>query len=643
MSKVLSTAKAILFCSVLAFVSFAQSTVPRLVSFSGIVKDASGKPLTGPVSVSFSLYTEQEGGTPLWSETQNVQTDAQGQYSVFLGAMNPSGLPLELFTTGAARWLAVEPGVPAASNLTRILLVGVPYALKAADADTLGGKPASAFVTTDSPVSAPAAPVVAVVPAVTPATTPTGGGTTDYVPLWTSGTNLGNSILYQASGRMEVQGELEAPSIGTASASTGYDSQPFDLVASAFSSALAAPVAQHFRWQAEPVGNDTSAPAGKIDLLYALGTATPAETGLSISSKGVLTFAAGQTFPGTGAGTIKGVTAGTDLTGGGTSGNVTLNLDTSKVPQLNSANAFTGSQTVTGNITTSGNIGASGNVTAAAGSFSGTVTSKGLHSANASNVNGAYGVYGAETGNTNETIGVRGYTASPYGNGVYGEQGGKSKTGAALFPGAAVWGDANQTGGTGVQGTVDDGYAGYFANHSDAYATLAAYNLSGSPGTVFYAQGNDGHCSISTAGNLSCSGSKSAVVPVDNGTRKVALYAVEAPENWFEDFGSGQLSNGLATVTLDLVFAQTVNTDVEYHVFLTPNGDSKGLYVSNKTAAGFEVHESAGGRSTIDFDYRIVARRKGYETIRLADKTTEFDSMRLPRRKPGSGSKPAAQ
>jgi hypothetical protein len=53
---------------------------------------------------------------------------------------------------------------------------------------------------------------------------------------------------------------------------------------------------------------------------------------------------------------ITGVTAGTDLTGGGTSGNVTLNLDTTKVPQLKKANTFTGNQTVTGNVSASGTV-----------------------------------------------------------------------------------------------------------------------------------------------------------------------------------------------------------------------------------------------------------------------------------------------
>jgi trimeric autotransporter adhesin len=53
-------------------------------------------------------------------------------------------------------------------------------------------------------------------------------------------------------------------------------------------------------------------------------------------------------------GQITGVTAGTDLTGGGTSGNVTLNLNTATVPQLAAANTFTGNQTVNGNLSTTG-------------------------------------------------------------------------------------------------------------------------------------------------------------------------------------------------------------------------------------------------------------------------------------------------
>ena len=128
----------------------------------------------------------------------------------------------------------------------------------------------------------------------------------------------------------------------------------------------------------------------------------------------------------------------------------------------------------------------------------------------------------------------------------------------------------------------------------------------------------------------SFNGTKSTVVPVDNDNRKVALYAVESPENWFEDFGLGQLSNGVATIEVEPTFAQTVNLDVDYHVFLTPKGDSKGLYISQATSASFEVRESGSGHSTLVFDYRIVARRKGYKTVRLADKTKEMDVSRSP-------------
>ena len=82
----------------------------------------------------------------------------------------------------------------------RILLVGVPYALKAADADTLGGKPASAFVTNDSPAAAAIVPTSSPSPApdVIPNVTPTGSGTTNYLPLWTSATNLGKVVFPDA-------------------------------------------------------------------------------------------------------------------------------------------------------------------------------------------------------------------------------------------------------------------------------------------------------------------------------------------------------------------------------------------------------------------------------------------------------------
>src|SRR5262249_26287600 len=83
---------------------------------------------------------------------------------------------------------------------------------------------------------------------------------------------------------------------------------------------------------------------------------------------------------------------------------------------------------------------------------------------------------------------------------------------------------------------------------------------------------------------------------------------MESPELWFEDFGAAKLKAGRAVVKLDPDFAKVVTVD-EYHVFVTPADDCRGLCVSNKTATGFEVRELQGGTSNVAFSYRIVARR----------------------------------
>src|SRR5207244_3296619 len=83
------------------------AVVPRLMKFSGVLHDAAGKPVTGPVDVTFSLYNSEAGGSPLWFETQSVQADELGRYTALLGAMHTEGLPVDLFTSGAARWLGI--------------------------------------------------------------------------------------------------------------------------------------------------------------------------------------------------------------------------------------------------------------------------------------------------------------------------------------------------------------------------------------------------------------------------------------------------------------------------------------------------------------------------------------------------------
>jgi hypothetical protein len=122
--------------------------VPRLIKFSGTLLDAQDRPMAGPVGVTFALHAQQTGGAALWIETQNVTPDAHGFYTILLGANSTNGVPAELFASGEARWLEVQ--VERQPEQPRVLLVSVPYALKAKDAETLGGRPASAFLTTET-------------------------------------------------------------------------------------------------------------------------------------------------------------------------------------------------------------------------------------------------------------------------------------------------------------------------------------------------------------------------------------------------------------------------------------------------------------------------------------------------------------
>jgi hypothetical protein len=119
-----------------------SAAVPPLIRVSGTLPN-----MRGTVGVNFALYAEQTGGAPLWMESQNVTPNEKGRYTIYLGVNHASGVPLDLFASGEARWLGVQPEGQA--EQARVELVSVPYALKAAkaaDAETLGGYPLSAFV-----------------------------------------------------------------------------------------------------------------------------------------------------------------------------------------------------------------------------------------------------------------------------------------------------------------------------------------------------------------------------------------------------------------------------------------------------------------------------------------------------------------
>ena len=94
-----------------------------------------------------------------------------------------------------------------------------------------------------------------------------------------------------------------------------------------------------------------------------------------------------------------------------------------------------------------------------------------------------------------------------------------------------------------------------------------------------------------------------------------SLYSEEASEVWFADYGFGRLENGRARILIDPGFAQTVNLETPYHVFLQPYGPAQ-LYVEERTSLGFVVRVKDGDPNT-EFGYRLVAKRLGFENSRL--------------------------
>lgn len=397
------------------------SIVPRLVNYSGKVLDADAKPLSGIAGVTFSIYKDQYEGSPLWLETQSVTADNKGNYAIQLGATKPEGLPLELFSSGEARWLGVR--VNGGAEQPRVLLLSVPYALKAADAETIGGLPPSAFVLA-APANSPAATTTPAVaeqqPPVTgtkPVTTAGGivnklakfDATADVTSsqLFDNGTNVGigntaPGAKLDVSGTSIFRGLLTLPALGAATATAGKNSQPMGFTTSAFNSSTAAAVSRVFRWQAEPVGNNSAAPSGKLNLLSGSGTAAPTETGLSISSKGLITFAAGQTFPSTvGSVTSVGLTAPASdftVTGSPVKTSGTLKFAWNVAP----TNAATANSIVKRDST---------------GSFSAGSITAGL---GVSGYSTTLGVYGESDGSISGDNGVEGVTSAGPGSGVAG-------------------------------------------------------------------------------------------------------------------------------------------------------------------------------------------------------------------------------
>jgi hypothetical protein len=167
---------------------------------------------------------------------------------------------------------------------------------------------------------------------------------------------------------------------------------------------------------------------------------------------------------------------------------------------------------------------------------------------------------------------------------------------------AGVGGYNEQTaaGASGVYGQSENGFGVYGFN-----ASSSGYGL--------FSQGN-----AFVTGDIFTGGACHAGCSEQ---RHQASFAARTSQPTLDDVGEGALRGGAAHVALAADFANAIDTTHPYVVLLTPEGDAS-LYVSNRTAGGFDVREVGGGRSNVAFAYRIVGKPFGSTNARLPFKIT---------------------
>ena len=181
--------------------------------------------------------------------------------------------------------------------------------------------------------------------------------------------------------------------------------------------------------------------------------------------------------------------------------------------------------------------------------------------------------------------------------------------------------------GSGFSTAATYGIASYGANRSSGlvyggffeignFGTGTRYAVYGKSPTSGYAGYFEGH--VRVTGNQTVVGTKSAAVKIDDDDYRL-VYCQESPENWFEDFGEGQLINGRVHIELDPVYLRTVTIDDKnpMKVFIQLNDPECNGTAVIRGITGFDVVELQNGTGNASFSYRVVAKRRGYEDLRL--------------------------
>ncbi|CAG0929957.1 hypothetical protein TFLX_01500 [Thermoflexales bacterium] len=629
-----------------------QSAIGTAFTYQGQIKNAN-RPINDNCDFQFSVWNDDSGGTSLASDPHHTHVPvSKGLFTAQLD------FGVNVFD-GEARWLEIAVRCPAGSGEYATLtprqpLTPAPYALFSTSTGALHGR----SITTTTPISgqvlkwdgsvwSPAADAIGMpgsgdITGVYAGSGLTGGGASGEVTLTAAFGGSGSAatvsrsdhnhsgvyalVAHAHSGADITSGTINrtyidpliardseiTPTVwlndGTGS---GLDA---DLLDGQHATNFA--VTTHDHWGQSWSGSGTG-------LTLSGGAAGLAGSGSNYGVYGYSSINYG--IYGMGAIGVHGGGTGTGVSGSGTNyGVFGYGNGSNSTGVFGSGNSIGVQGSASNDISSTGVVGSG--ITGVAGTGSGVGTTYGVSGTGSIGVQGSgddYGVVGTSSGSYSTGVSGTGHT------GVSGTGSGSNSRGVSGTGHAGLVGTGD--GSTGNYGVYGDGFFGVWGEGDGAGSIgvsgygnstgvsgrgyIGVYGVTNNNGYGGYFQGN-----VYIEGSLIATGGKSAVVETQAyGPR--ALYAVESPEHWFEDFGTGQLLNGQAIITIEPVFAKTVNLTDAYHVFLTPLGDCA-LYVKEKSPSSFSVRTIGGQTCSIAFDYRIVAKRLGYEDVRLAEVNT---------------------
>ena len=158
------------------------------------------------------------------------------------------------------------------------------------------------------------------------------------------------------------------------------------------------------------------------------------------------------------------------------------------------------------------------------------------------------------------------------------------KSGGAFL--GAQWGVYGQ-----VSNTSGERAGGLFRTGSSAYARVGGYDLGGTARLIW------GFGTIKS----------SFISPTDGSVADMSVPF--NPEMVITDYGIGKLVNGRCSIKIDPVVSKRIHVSDEYpiKVFIQLEGDCNGVYVTNKSATGFDVVELKGGVSSVPFSWTLTA------------------------------------